>query len=217
MSPTSDPFLPTRYAIVRFRSAASPRTGRASGSGTHWKIRPGCCPPSRRISERPIPSTSSTSSRCRRAFGGAMENVGAITYDESLVLMDANAPVDQRRDVHHPPCARDGAHVVRRPRHAGVVERHLAERSLCHLDGGQGGAGLLARGRVRSRDAEGRARRDGGRFTGRGARDPPAGQRQRRGQRRVRRHHLPERRRRACPCWNASSASGSSATACVST
>src|SRR5262245_61060811 len=32
------------------------------------------------------------------SFGGAMENVGAITYDEYLVLMDANAPVDQRRD-----------------------------------------------------------------------------------------------------------------------
>ncbi|HEY8265976.1 MAG TPA: M1 family metallopeptidase [Steroidobacteraceae bacterium] len=31
-------------------------------------------------------------------FGGAMENVGAITYDESLMLMDANSPVDQRRD-----------------------------------------------------------------------------------------------------------------------
>jgi alanyl aminopeptidase len=31
-------------------------------------------------------------------FGGAMENVGAITYDEYLLLMDENAPVDQRRD-----------------------------------------------------------------------------------------------------------------------
>src|SRR5262245_8497364 len=32
------------------------------------------------------------------SYGGAMENVGAITYDEYLVLMDKNAPVDQRRD-----------------------------------------------------------------------------------------------------------------------
>jgi len=31
------------------------------------------------------------------SFGGAMENVGAITYDEYLVLMDENAPVGQRR------------------------------------------------------------------------------------------------------------------------
>ena len=31
-------------------------------------------------------------------FGGAMENVGAITYDEYLLLMDANSPVDQRRE-----------------------------------------------------------------------------------------------------------------------
>jgi aminopeptidase N len=32
------------------------------------------------------------------SFGGAMENVGAITYDEYLVLMDSKAPVEQRRD-----------------------------------------------------------------------------------------------------------------------
>ena len=31
------------------------------------------------------------------SFGGAMENVGAITYDEYLLLMDENAPVGQRR------------------------------------------------------------------------------------------------------------------------
>lgn len=32
------------------------------------------------------------------SFGGAMENVGAITYDEYLLLMDENSPLDQRRD-----------------------------------------------------------------------------------------------------------------------
>ena len=31
------------------------------------------------------------------SFGGAMENVGAITYDEYLLLMDGNSPLDQRR------------------------------------------------------------------------------------------------------------------------
>ncbi|MCP4302526.1 MAG: M1 family metallopeptidase, partial [Gammaproteobacteria bacterium] len=31
------------------------------------------------------------------SFGGAMENVGAITYDEYLLLMDENSPVGQRR------------------------------------------------------------------------------------------------------------------------
>lgn len=31
------------------------------------------------------------------SFGGAMENIGAITYDEFLLLMDENSPVDQRR------------------------------------------------------------------------------------------------------------------------
>jgi cytosol alanyl aminopeptidase len=30
-------------------------------------------------------------------FGGAMENIGAITYDESLLLMDEDSPVSQRR------------------------------------------------------------------------------------------------------------------------
>lgn len=30
-------------------------------------------------------------------FGGAMENVGAITYDEYLLLMDVDSPLDQRR------------------------------------------------------------------------------------------------------------------------
>lgn len=31
------------------------------------------------------------------SFGGAMENPGAITYDEYLVLMDESSPLDQRR------------------------------------------------------------------------------------------------------------------------
>ncbi|MDH5344726.1 MAG: M1 family metallopeptidase, partial [Gammaproteobacteria bacterium] len=31
------------------------------------------------------------------SFGGAMENIGAITYDEYLMLMDADSPVSQRR------------------------------------------------------------------------------------------------------------------------
>ena len=31
------------------------------------------------------------------SFGGAMENVGAITYDEYLILMDENSPLRQRR------------------------------------------------------------------------------------------------------------------------
>jgi alanyl aminopeptidase len=32
-----------------------------------------------------------------QSFGGAMENVGAITYDEYLLLMDENSPLNQRR------------------------------------------------------------------------------------------------------------------------
>jgi alanyl aminopeptidase len=32
------------------------------------------------------------------SFGGAMENIGAIVYDEYLLLMDEDSPVSQRRD-----------------------------------------------------------------------------------------------------------------------
>ena len=31
------------------------------------------------------------------SFGGAMENIGAITYDEFLLLMDEDSPIEQRR------------------------------------------------------------------------------------------------------------------------
>ncbi len=32
-----------------------------------------------------------------QSFGGAMENIGAITYDEYLLLMDEDSPINQRR------------------------------------------------------------------------------------------------------------------------
>ena len=69
---------------------------------------------------------------------GAMENPGLITYVDRLLLADpgprdARAPARLRRHLG----ARERPHVVRRLRHHEVVGRHLAERGLRHLDGGQ--------------------------------------------------------------------------------
>jgi alanyl aminopeptidase len=89
-------------------------------------------------------------------FGGAMENIGAITYNEFLLLMDENSPL----------------HVVRQPGHAGMVERHLAERVIRELDHVQGRGRLLAGRRVRPRNPETRTRRNGQRLAGGCAPDP---------------------------------------------
>ena len=67
---------------------------------------------------------------------GAMENAGAITFRERLLLVDpANSSVASRKRVAGNHLARDRASVVRQPRHDEVVGRHLVERRVCHLDG----------------------------------------------------------------------------------
>ena len=77
---------------------------------------------------------------------GAMENLGCITFREALLLVDpaevdpARAAERDRRDR-----PRAGPHVVRRPGHHEVVERHLAERGLRHLHGDAGHRRLQAR------------------------------------------------------------------------
>ena len=63
-----------------------------------------------------------------------MENLGLVTYRETLLLADPEQ-VDARRAARR---GRDGrararAHVVRRPRDDALVERHLAERGLRDL------------------------------------------------------------------------------------
>ena len=67
---------------------------------------------------------------------GAMENLGAITFRETALLVNeaaaSHAELRARRRRGRP---RDRPHVVRRPRDHAVVERHLAQRGLRHLHG----------------------------------------------------------------------------------
>ena len=67
---------------------------------------------------------------------GAMENLGCITFRDTALLVDKDEAAPRRaragRRRHR---ARAGPHVVRRPRHHGMVGGHLAERGLRHLHG----------------------------------------------------------------------------------
>jgi aminopeptidase N len=68
---------------------------------------------------------------------GAMENVGAITFRERLLLIDPDrASLGVRKQV---------AHVVRQPRDDEMVGRHLAERRVRNLVREQAGRGLAPR------------------------------------------------------------------------
>ena len=87
---------------------------------------------------------------------GAMENLGCITFRESVLLVDpATATQTEEQLVADVVVARARAHVVRRPRDHALVERDLAERGLRHLHGGGGlrrvPAGLEAVGDLQPR------------------------------------------------------------------
>ena len=92
---------------------------------------------------------------------GAMENVGAITFRETLLLIDegerprAPAPRVRLRDG-----SRARAHVVRESGHDAVVGRHLAQRSVRDLDGKQGRASRVPRTPRRHRHGRRGSRRD---------------------------------------------------------
>jgi alanyl aminopeptidase len=77
---------------------------------------------------------------------GAMENVGLITYASQLMLRAA-ARGDRAvpRDLCRPRCPRDRPHVVRQPRDARLVGRHVAERVLRIVDRVQGDVRVRAR------------------------------------------------------------------------
>ena len=105
--------------------------------------------------------------------GGAMENAGAITFREYLVLLDpTRAPLEQRR-VYFYGMAHALAHQwTRRPRHDALVGRHVAQRGFRDHHGQQD----RRRGRARSRHGGSRsrahARGDGCRRARRGAEHP---------------------------------------------
>ena len=79
-------------------------------------------------------SASSTSSPSRTLPPGAMENVGAITFRERLLLIDAErASLRRAKAGRRNPLARDRAHVVRQSRDDEMVGRYLAERRVRNL------------------------------------------------------------------------------------
>ena len=132
---------------------------------------------------------------------GAMENLGAITFRETALLVDETAASHtELRAGGRRGGPRDRPHVVRRSRHHGVVERDLAERGLRHLHGAAGGGRLEARVEALDDLRRVAGRRDGG---GRPAQHPAhrvrgAGAARLRGD--VRPAHLREGRARSCAC-----------------
>ena len=76
---------------------------------------------------------------------GAMENFGSITYRETDLLIDEKtASISAKKVRRRGRGARDGASMVRRHGHHGVVGQHLAERRLRHLDGEQAARRMAA-------------------------------------------------------------------------
>ena len=71
-------------------------------------------------------------------FGGAMENWGGITYYESALLFDPeNSSAATKQGIYRSDRARNGAQMVRRSRHDGVVGQSLAQRRIRFLDGNE--------------------------------------------------------------------------------
>ncbi len=60
-------------------------------------------------------------------FSGAMENWGAITYNDQALLVSPSSTMQDRQTGFQHSSARDGASMVRRPGHHGMVGRYLAE------------------------------------------------------------------------------------------
>ena len=74
---------------------------------------------------------------------GAMENLGAITFRETALLVDEkNSTRSELERVADVVVSRECAHVVWRPGHDAMVERPVAQRSLCHFYGNASGRPL---------------------------------------------------------------------------
>ncbi len=130
--------------------------------------------------------------------GGAMENAGAVTFAEFLLLIDEKtAPLAQKRAYAGVDGARAGAPVDRRPRHRRVVGRHLAERGVRHLDREQDRRRRGTRRSTPTMDLLDGVQGAIGEDALVSARADPAAHRlDQRHRERVRLHHLPEGRRR---------------------
>ena len=153
---------PSRCRPTSSRSRSGRSTSSSAPPLPPNAVRDRAAPAARRRGARPGPAARATRSSTRRAdrraleryFGiaypydkldliavpdfaaGAMENAGAITFRESLLLLDeASAPEDQQRAFASVHGARARAPVVRQPGHDAVVGRHLAERGVRDLDG----------------------------------------------------------------------------------
>ncbi len=121
-------------ASARSRSAASPPRGTARRSPTRSRTPARSSPtlekyfgieyPYDKLDILAVPDK-----------GGAMENAGAVTFGDDLLLFDEKtAPLRQQARLRGRDGARARAPVDRRSRHGRVVGRHLAERGLRHLD-----------------------------------------------------------------------------------
>ena len=137
---------------------------------------------------------------------------------EPLLLVDPATATQRgaaaRRRRRRP---RAGPHVVRRPRHDALVERHLAERGLRHLHGGGGLRRVPAR-----LEALGRASASSARPPSRSTRCAPPARSSSRSCRRPTPRACstcsPTRRAaRCCACWSSTSARSASATASATT
>ena len=80
-------------------------------------------------------SASSTSSPCRAFQFGGMEHPGAIWYRAELALPRSHGLAHAGARPRQPDRARDGAHVVRRPRHHALVQRRVDEGGVRQLHG----------------------------------------------------------------------------------
>ena len=82
----------------------------------------------------PTPSTNSTSWRSRRSSTGAW-STPAPSSIEPQACFSTRQHAEPETRPRQPDRARDRAHVVRRPRHHGLVQRRVDEGGLCQLHG----------------------------------------------------------------------------------
>ena len=181
----ADPHRRPEGARPRGRATRPRRRGRSSSG-------------SRLTSACRFRSRSSTSSSFPQAVTfSAMENAGLITWAESVAARAAaggDDPVQAGPGLDQRP--RDGAPVVRRLRDARVVGRRLAERVLRDVDGRPHAPGVAADLGCGDRPGRRPLQRHGGGHPRLGAQDPPGDRDLRRHLQRLRRHLLPEGRRR---------------------